>query len=1409
MAKTTLRTYNREIETLIEQNQFEQAIAHARHILQFFPKHIHTYRLLGKAYLESQRYGDAADVFQRVLSAVPDDFVSQVGMSIIREDEGNLDEAIWHMERAFEIQPANSAIQGELRRLYGRRDGMEPPKVRLTRGALARMYLKGELYQQAIAELRAALAEDPQRPDLLALLAQAYFLTGQRVEAADICSVLLKKTPYCMDANRILADILVNTERSAEAQTYRNRAQALDPYAAHTSPAAPTPDRVPDNAVSLEKLVWTPGQPVTGPQGQPEWAASLGVDIGAAAPQKEALPEWLSEQPEQATPVAPLTPEPTETPPVPPFEEAELPALAEETPSEPSAEDEIPDWMKDIGWKPSTGAGEEPTPIEMEVPESPAPPSEEIAPAEIPDWLQGLAPEQVPAPGQVPSETGEIEMPAEASLNDSDALSWLQETPPGPTDSVVTWLETEQPTLPEIPTPEMEAGESLEVPDWLKGLEQPAQAQPVEPEPEVEPELFEAGPEAAQVEPAPEAGADLPGWLAGEALAAGVAGAAAAEELPDWLKDTGEPSEPEAKPADEFPEWLRDTGSLAARAEQPSETAQPEAAAPPPVVQPAAPASQAEDEAFAWLESLAAKQGAQEALILKPEDRRETPPDWVLEAATPEPVEPAPPEVPSVPEWPPAETPPAEELESPAEAAPAEEIPERLSGLEGESVGALQAEATEAAEPEESAQLFEELAEQPEITGEAELEGATQLFEQVGEGAETPIEATPAEEIPEWLRGIEGEGAPKAEPEEAGQLFEELPEEPEAPGIAAPDVGAWTIEEQIEDVSLEGEAEPAELPDWLQGIAPDTSPETFMEDLVLPEESLTQEPSQEQAETIESGGLPAWLSSLEPSGEAEHEPDLDMLFSPQVMATGPSESAKAEVTPELESEPVAISDTQPTRVKPSEEAAPPVEAEVPAVELPGELPSEAIPEWLRGLGEEQPPVESLAETPFAESVATPAEETAFEAPEVPGEAPFEESLPTPAEEAPFEAPETMEQPPIEVSPEAPAEPGMETPAAPLDDEAAFAWLEGLAARMGAEEALLLEPEERSETPPEWVQRASEESGMPVEELVAPPVEPISPEIPSEIGEGLPEVEAEAAEPMVSMEAVVPPEVEPESPLEPVTPAELEAEAQFEPITPTEPEAEAQFEPSPPSEPEPEVKFELFAPEEVAAEVPEAPEARPELPSWLSGVEQAGAVEEELSWTPPVEAQPEQAAESAEALPVVEPFKPEQAFPARLDLNEAGLSELERLPGVGFVRAQSIVTYRQAFGPFTSVDELVNVAGFDQDLVETLRDKVGLGEALPAEAAAEAAAEAVDIYQVTLIQARNALIQGQSAQALIHYSSLIKSQQALPDVIQDLNEALYRFPVDVSFWEALGDAHVRIGHLQDALDAYTKAEELIR
>jgi tetratricopeptide (TPR) repeat protein len=90
MGTISLRAYNREIDSIIDQGNLDGAITHCLHILSKFPKHIETYRLLGKAYLENSQTTNASDIFLRILSSVPDDFTAHIGMSVIREEEGNL-----------------------------------------------------------------------------------------------------------------------------------------------------------------------------------------------------------------------------------------------------------------------------------------------------------------------------------------------------------------------------------------------------------------------------------------------------------------------------------------------------------------------------------------------------------------------------------------------------------------------------------------------------------------------------------------------------------------------------------------------------------------------------------------------------------------------------------------------------------------------------------------------------------------------------------------------------------------------------------------------------------------------------------------------------------------------------------------------------------------------------------------------------------------------------------------------------------------------------------------------------------------------------------------------------------------------------------------------------------------------
>lgn len=61
----------------------------------------------------------------------------------------------------------------------------------------------------------------------------------------------------------------------------------------------------------------------------------------------------------------------------------------------------------------------------------------------------------------------------------------------------------------------------------------------------------------------------------------------------------------------------------------------------------------------------------------------------------------------------------------------------------------------------------------------------------------------------------------------------------------------------------------------------------------------------------------------------------------------------------------------------------------------------------------------------------------------------------------------------------------------------------------------------------------------------------------------------------------------------------------------------------------------------------------------------------------------------------------------LNINSADLSELQTLSGVGPSKAQSIISYREEFGPFKSIDELLEVRGIGEKTIEEWKDKIKL------------------------------------------------------------------------------------------------------
>ena len=74
-------------------------------------------------------------------------------------------------------------------------------------------------------------------------------------------------------------------------------------------------------------------------------------------------------------------------------------------------------------------------------------------------------------------------------------------------------------------------------------------------------------------------------------------------------------------------------------------------------------------------------------------------------------------------------------------------------------------------------------------------------------------------------------------------------------------------------------------------------------------------------------------------------------------------------------------------------------------------------------------------------------------------------------------------------------------------------------------------------------------------------------------------------------------------------------------------------------------------------------------------------------------------------PAAAPPPPPPPPDDRLDLNQASVAELRRLPGIGPVGAGRIVEEREENGPYHSVGDLVRVAGFGPSRVRGLASQV--------------------------------------------------------------------------------------------------------
>jgi len=1365
----SLQAYGNEIDQLIEQARYLEALAHARHILTQHPRYVGAYYLLGKVLLEVDLPELAADVFRRALSGDPEHLMARIGLGLSHERANNLDASIWNLTRALELDPGNNEISDELRRMYGRRDGLEPDYIKQTPAGLARLYIRGGRNGRAVALLRGLLDAEPARPDLMTSLAEAHWRNGQIVQASDLCQEILDKMPYNCKANLLLGTLWVNSDQE-EGWTYLQRAQEVDPENAVAATLFGSESLLEPQATEVERLVYDPDAVAVDQESS--WfkrleAASVSVGLSEAPPEMTEsemrlvditaglesqieIPDWLKElggSDEDAEPgtlgwmaeagtedaAEDAAEEPAEETASAPFDEDDL--IIEE------AGEEAPDWLQEL------------TAQEM---------SFDVDEADgAPDWLVELVDEEgdagEAAQPMVDAFVEESEEETEAEVEAEEAtvedVAWLTDfAADGPAEGE-DWLGALQDTVadagdaeaPGEPTAASDGAAVSEempdaIPDWLSALEPTGEAQPAE----------------------GEASAELPDWIAGLA------------PEPTEEAEVAEASEPPAVLEAVTPDDVEVIAETAAEPEPADEAAETEEQEPLPD----------------WMADLVADGEGVSALS------GDAAPDWLVDFTPAETETEAQP----VSEDVIAESVDQEEPEAPLEA---EGLPDWLADLGPEETGA------EAPETGVSADWLSELTGSLEATSAVADEELTVFAAPDAQGIVEDEGLTGAEAL-SWLDDLTAErgGEPSVDAEPETVVAEPVTPEPPpaddetvemalpvietvediAPPLAEPDAGsapdelmsgddalAWleSLADGKEDelraqVEVESEARVAEImgrkpvvlePESVEEAAPVEEPEA-VSDTEPGETAVAPEPVEEAAEAV------AEILEEAPTVESDLLSGDDALAWLESLADGKEDELRAQAEAESEARVAEILGRKPVAREPEPE---PEAAEV------------ADPETVI---EEA----AVAEAPEPEPVAEIEPESVVE-----------------------ETPEVAETGDVPVTPEPAAETAVEAPSEEgdlLSGDDALLWLQSLTS--GKEEELRAQAEAEAEVRVDEIlgrRRPEPTVGEEPEPDVAKPATVIA-EIPEEAAE-VAELEPEQA-------ASEPVEVE-EAALEAGSAAEPEEQApEFfgwssfgdEPVD-VSPQVD---------EPVPEPVAE--APE-VAPEPEPAPDAGEDAMTWLSELSPEKAAELESQLAPEGAAEPAQGEdgyfgwssfsgqpEEVAAAPEPEPVEFEVVVePEPEPVAATPVEQVAEAPVA--VVEEAVMEAVEAAEPEPEVVEAV---------VEVVEEIEPGADTAPAETAPAEIDELEEMrahlkrkrsdHATRLVLARALWQAGEIQESMQHYGRLIKAGSQSDEVMVDLEAYVASGPSSSSVMRTLGDAHMKTGDLEKALEIYNSAMNML-
>lgn len=226
MATTSLRDSLRLAEVDLAARKTGEALHAAEQLLVVHPHWLEAQRVRAEALIALDRLPEAEQMLDGILSCHPEHVRSFVNRAYLMQRRNDLLGMLAYYRRACELTAQNVNLRAIHNQIAGQ---LNRPPYTPSHTGLARLYLRAELFPQAIREWDIALQVNPNRLDAQIGMAETLWRMGSARRAQDVCLYILHRMDFCLKPLLLMTLFSLDQGNTSEAQNYVTRATALDP----------------------------------------------------------------------------------------------------------------------------------------------------------------------------------------------------------------------------------------------------------------------------------------------------------------------------------------------------------------------------------------------------------------------------------------------------------------------------------------------------------------------------------------------------------------------------------------------------------------------------------------------------------------------------------------------------------------------------------------------------------------------------------------------------------------------------------------------------------------------------------------------------------------------------------------------------------------------------------------------------------------------------------------------------------------------------------------------------------------------------------------------------------------------------------------------------------------------------